>query len=125
MANRYGVTTPTPPAGYSPGDILVADSSGMVRLPIGTNGQVLKVQSGTPSWQAESGGGGGGSCPGGSCPFSGNGANGANGTNGGCSLNCCDQKFIRNMEAEEQCKEKEYQHRVQVVEQWDHDHSRD
>jgi hypothetical protein len=43
------------------GDIYYRDVSGaFVRLGVGSNGQVLKLASGVPSWAAESGGGGGG-----------------------------------------------------------------
>ena len=41
---------------YSEGDILFHDGSGFVRLPIGSSGEVLKVDTGVPVW----GGGGGG-----------------------------------------------------------------
>lgn len=67
----------------------------------------------------------GGGCAGGSCPLPGN--NNASGgcANGSCNLNCCDQKFIRNMEAEEQSKEQHHECYIRVIEQWDHDHPRD
>lgn len=43
------------------GDIYYRDASGnFVRLPIGSNTQVLTVSGGLPSWQAAAGGGGGG-----------------------------------------------------------------
>jgi hypothetical protein len=42
------------------GDLVYAGVNGVpTRLPIGSNGKVLKVNSGIPSWQTESGGGGG------------------------------------------------------------------
>ncbi|MFM8473277.1 MAG: hypothetical protein ACKOBV_07145 [Candidatus Kapaibacterium sp.] len=42
------------------GDMMVYNGTDYVRLPVGTNGQVLKVTSGSPAWGAESGGGGSG-----------------------------------------------------------------
>ncbi|HET9641601.1 MAG TPA: hypothetical protein VFP46_01985, partial [Candidatus Paceibacterota bacterium] len=46
---------------YAAGDILYADNGGnLARLPKGTNGLVLKLASGLPSWAPETGGGGGG-----------------------------------------------------------------
>jgi len=45
----------------TPGDIIVAGALGAPgRLAVGTNGQVLMVSGGVPSWQAPGGGGGGG-----------------------------------------------------------------
>jgi hypothetical protein len=45
---------------YTTGDLLVATASGVLsKLGIGTNGHVLTVNSGLPSWQPASGGGGG------------------------------------------------------------------
>ncbi len=44
------------------GDMVYAGVNGVpTRLPVGVNGKVLKVSGGIPSWQTESGGGGGGS----------------------------------------------------------------
>jgi hypothetical protein len=43
---------------YVTGDILYYDGANLTRLPIGSEGQVLEVSSGLPSW--ETGGGGGG-----------------------------------------------------------------
>ena len=40
----------------SAGDILYNNGSSYTRLPVGSNGEVLKIQAGAPSWQAESGG---------------------------------------------------------------------
>ena len=41
---------------YSEGDILFHDGSGFVRLPIGSSGEVLKVDTGVPVWGTGSGG---------------------------------------------------------------------
>lgn len=41
------------------GDIIYRSGASLVRLPIGSTGQVLKVAGGAPSWAAESGGGSG------------------------------------------------------------------
>lgn len=47
---------------YTTGDILYASASNtLTKLSVGSNGQVLTVSSGVPSWQAAAGGGGGGS----------------------------------------------------------------
>ena len=46
------------------GDIYYGDASGnLVRLPIGSVGQVLKISGGVPSWQNEASGGGGAQYP--------------------------------------------------------------
>ena len=42
---------------YSEGDILFHDGSGFVRLPIGSSGEVLKVDTGVPVWGTGGGGG--------------------------------------------------------------------
>jgi hypothetical protein len=42
------------------GDMMVYNGTDYARLPVGSNGQVLQVTSGSPSWGAVSGGGGGG-----------------------------------------------------------------
>lgn len=48
--------------GTAAGDMIYFSSSATpVRLPIGSNGQVLTLSNGLPSWQTPSGGGGGGS----------------------------------------------------------------
>ncbi|KND50709.1 MAG: hypothetical protein AB202_03970, partial [Parcubacteria bacterium C7867-007] len=67
LANHTGVLAQanggTGIASYTQGDILYADSGGnLVTLPLGSAGQVLKVQAGLPAWgvdQTTSGGGGG------------------------------------------------------------------
>lgn len=46
---------------FASGDIIYYDGSNLVKLAKGTDGEVLKLASGLPSWAAESGGGGGGS----------------------------------------------------------------
>jgi hypothetical protein len=49
---------------YTAGDILYANSSGnLTKLPIGSDGLVLKVSSGIPSWQADQTSSGGGPPP--------------------------------------------------------------
>lgn len=47
------------PASQAQHDILVRGATSWNRLPIGTNGQVLTVSSGTPAWAAAGGGGSG------------------------------------------------------------------
>jgi hypothetical protein len=42
---------------YATGDILYYDGAALTRLPIGTNGHVLKVTTGLPAWGAAAGGG--------------------------------------------------------------------
>ncbi len=42
------------------GDMMVYNGTDYARLPVGSNGQVLQVTSGSPAWGAASGGGGGG-----------------------------------------------------------------
>lgn len=60
----------------------------------------------------------------GNANYNDNGTNGED-TNQDCELNCCDTKFIRRMESEDRCQEQSREHRIEVVEQWDRDHSRD
>ena len=46
------------PSGGVSGDVIYHDGNGWVRLVKGTDGQILKLASGAPSWADESGGGG-------------------------------------------------------------------
>lgn len=48
---------------FASGDVIYYDGSNLVKLAKGSDGEVLKLASGLPSWAAESGGGGGGSAP--------------------------------------------------------------